>query len=156
LKPRVALVAAALVLVAGSAAAHDYAVGALRIEHPVAPPTPPGARTGAAYFTLVNGGRDSDRLLRATSPAAAAVELHSMSMDGNVMRMRALAALDVPAGTTVALGSGGYHLMLVGLKQPLVAGERIPLTLTFEKAGPVEVSAWVEMPKAGAADAHKH
>ena len=146
-------------LASGIAAAHDYTLGVLRIEHPSARPTPPGARTGAAYFTIVNAGKNADRLVRAVSPVADAVELHSMAMDGNVMRMRAIAALDVPAGSSVTLGSGGQHVMLVGLKRPLVAGERIPLTLTFEKAGTVDVSAWVEAAPAGdgkGEPAHSH
>lgn len=128
---------------------HEYQAGALHIDHPHARPTPPGGRTGAAYFSVSNKGSSQDRLLRASSPRAAAVELHSMSMDGNVMRMRSVPAVALPAGATVKLEPGGLHAMLTGLKQPLKAGERFPMTLVFEKSGSVTVEIAVE--EAGAA-----
>lgn len=141
-------------LAASPALAHDYAVGPLKIEHPYARPTPPGARTGAAYFTVRNEGKAPDRLVKVASPAAQSVELHSMTMDGNLMKMRAVKALEIPAGKSVTLGTGGYHVMLVGLARPLAVGDQVPLTLTFEKAGPVQVFAYVEA--AGAQTDHKH
>lgn len=124
--------------------AHEYHAGALYIDHPHARPTPPGGRAGAAYFSVANKGGLQDRLLRASSPRAATVELHSMNMDGNVMRMRPVPAVAVPAGATVKLEPGGLHVMLTGLKQPLKTGERFPLTLVFEKAGSVTVEIVVE------------
>ena len=72
------------------------------------------------------------RLVAASSPIAATVEIHEMRMEGDVMRMRAVAAVDLPAGSTVSLKPGGYHVMLMGLKRALVAGENVPLTLTLE------------------------
>jgi periplasmic copper chaperone A len=151
---------AAFVIDAVPALAHDYALGNLRIEHPYARPTPPGARTGGAYFTIRNIGKDADRLLRVSSPVAQTVELHSMTMDGTLMKMRAVSALDIPPGSTVILGTGGYHVMLTGLRQPLAVGDKVPLTLTFEKAGGLDVSAYVEAPKPGAdldaSAAHRH
>jgi copper(I)-binding protein len=146
----------ALVIDAAPALAHDYALANLRIEHPYARPTPPGARTGGAYFTIQNAGNAADRLLRVASPVAQSVELHSMTMDGNLMKMRAVPALDVPAGATITLGSGSYHVMLVNLVQPLTVGSNVPLTLTFERAGSIDVSAPVEAAKAGAEIAHRH
>ncbi len=134
----------AVAAAAAPALARDYTLGNLRIEHPYALPTPPGARTGGAYFTIENVGKAGDRLIRVSSPAALTVELHSMTMDGNLMKMRAIPALDIPAGSKVTLGTGGYHVMMTGLRQPLVAGNKLPLTLTFEKAGTIEVSAQVE------------
>jgi periplasmic copper chaperone A len=150
------LAALALALAAGAALAHDYTVGHLSIAHPYARPTPPGARTGGAYFTVRNNGTQPDRLVRVASPAAQSVELHSMTMDGNLMKMRAVPALDIPAGVTVTLGSGGYHVMLVNLAHPLTVGSNVPLTLTFERAGSIDVSAPVEAPKADAEMAHRH
>jgi hypothetical protein len=148
-KSRLVAALAAFVL-AAPAAAHDYMLGSLRIGHPYARPTPPGARTGGAYFTLENTGRDADRLVRVASPAAGSAELHSMTMDGNVMRMRAVAALDVPAGRKVTLGTdSGYHVMLLDLKHPLAPGDKVPLTLTFERAGTIDVEAGVEAASAG-------
>jgi len=139
-----AISATAAFVVADIAHAQSYAVKDLRIEHPYARPTPPGARTGGAYFAIDNRGAQADRLLRVTTSVAGSAEIHSMSMDGNVMKMRAVAALDVPAHATTALKPNGYHLMLLDLKRPLTAGETVPLKLTFEKAGVVEVQARVE------------
>ena len=135
------------------AAAHEYDVGVLHIGHPYARTTPPGATSGAAYFSVESKGA-ADKLLRATTPRAGAAELHSMSMDGNIMRMRAVPNLAVPAGGMVKLEPSGYHLMLTGLKQPLKAGDRFPLTLYFEKAGPVTVDILVQDATAATADAH--
>jgi copper(I)-binding protein len=100
--------------------------------------TAQGASTGAVYLTLKNGG-PADRLVAASAPVAERVELHSMAMEGGVMRMRALSVIEVPAQGTVELKPGGLHLMLVGLKQPLREGERYELTLKFEKTGIVRV-----------------
>jgi copper(I)-binding protein len=133
-----------LVAVTGVAGAHDYALKDLLIGHPSARPTPPGARVGGAYFTVENRGRAGDRLVRVESAVAGAAELHSMAMEGNLMKMRPLAALDVPAGAKVVLAPGGYNVMLVDLKRPLVAGQAFPIRLTFERAGTIEVSAQVE------------
>jgi len=137
---------AALAFAATAALAHDYVIGNLRIDHPAARPTPPGARTASAYFTIQNTGKAADRLIRIASPAAASIELHSMTMDGNLMKMRAVAGIDIPAGGKVTLASGGYHVMLVDLARPLAIGDKVPLTLTFEKAGSIDVSIWVEAP----------
>ncbi len=104
--------------------------------------TVPGQDMGGAFLRIV-GGSAPDRLLGASSPLAMAVELHSMRMEGDVMRMRAVEFIDVPAGQTVALSPGGFHLMLMGLDAPLTVGMRLPLVLRFEKAGEVPVQAEV-------------
>jgi copper(I)-binding protein len=142
------------VLFAGGATAHDYTLQNLRIDHPFARATPPGAQSGGVYLTIENRGTSKDRHVRVASPAAASVELHSMTMDGNVMRMRAIAGLDIAPGATVMLGSAGYHVMLVGLVRPLVVGNRIPVTLTFEKAGAIDVTAFVEAMTPGGSATH--
>jgi len=133
-----------LLALAGAALADDYALKDLRIEHAYARPTPPGARTGAVYFTVRNVGSAGDRLIAATSDAARAIELHRMTMDGNLMKMRAVRAIDIPAGASVALAADGYHAMLVDLVRPLRVGDRVPLTLVFEKSGRLDVVANVE------------
>lgn len=138
---------AMLMLIALPAHATDYTLRNLRIGHPYALATPPGARSGGVYLTIENLGTESDRLVRVASPAASSAELHSMTMDGNVMRMRPIARLDIAPRATVTLGSGGYHVMLAGLARPWSVGDSIPITLTFEKAGSVEVSAPVESTK---------
>lgn len=142
--------------------AHDFKAGALRIDHPYATPSRPGLNTGAVYFRGIrNSGPVSDRLLSARTPAAASVEIHRMQMlQGDVMQMRAVPALEIPAGATVDLKHGmpdGYHLMLIGLKAPLKDGDRFPITLNFEKAGTHEVKVWVQTPRSrSSASDHKH
>lgn len=150
--PLCALLVAAAV---GSAAAlaHDYKLGAIAIGHPFTRVTSAGQAVGGGFLKLNNGGA-ADKLVSATTPAATTVELHTMRMEGDVMRMRQLDAIELPAGQTVELKPGGLHLMLMGLKAPLKAGDMVPLTLKFEKAGEVTVQLKVEA--AGAAPEHKH
>ena len=132
-------------LAAQPAQAHGFRLGAIAIGHPWARATAPGQPIGGGYLTLDNQGPAGDRLLGASAASVAeSVELHTMAMDGDVMRMRALDAIDLPVGRSVALKPGGTHLMLVGLKAPLKAGEKFPLKLRFEKAGEVEVVVNVE------------
>ena len=128
---------------AATAFAHDYKVGALTIDHPYARPTSAVQPIGGGYLKVVNTGA-ADRLLAASSPVATSVEMHSMAMQGDVMRMRELTAIDLPAGKTVELKPGGLHLMLIGLKAPLVAGQSFALKLKFEKAGAITVDVKVE------------
>lgn len=111
---------------------------AAAIESPWVRPTAPGAKVGGAFMTLV-GGAEADRVVSGSSPAAAVVELHTHVMEGGVAKMRAVPAIDVPAGGRIELKPGGLHLMLINLKAPLKAGETIPLKLRFEKAGEIEV-----------------
>ncbi len=140
----VCILAAFALLACVAATAHSVSSGALTIGHPFARETPPGARTGGAYFTVANAGKDADRLVAVSSPVAATASLHTMSMEGTMMKMRAVASLPVPAGGTLTLAPGGYHVMLEDLAKPLVKGDKIPLRLTFEKAGPVDVVVNVE------------
>ena len=130
----------ALILMALPAAAHDYKLGALEIGHPWARATPPTAPTGGGYLSVKNTGTEPDRLISVSSPVAQTVQVHEMKMEGNVMRMRELEGpLEIKPGETVALAPGGFHLMMMGLKAPLKQGERVPLTLVFEKAGKIDV-----------------
>lgn len=102
--------------------------------------TPPGAQTGAVYFTLTSPV--GDRLVGASSPASRKAEVHEMRMEGAVMRMRELAdGLDLPAGRQVVLAPGGYHLMLFDLAGPLKQGQRVHVRLTFQKSPPIEIDA---------------
>lgn len=140
--------------------AHAYDLGDLHIGHPYTRVTPPGVKTAGAYLSIDNKGKAADRLLKAASPVAGSVALHNMSMDGNVMRMRAVPSVAVAAGTTVSFAPGGLHIMLEDLKQPLKKGDKFPLTLYFEKAGQVKVDILVQdnatpATKAGAND-HEH
>lgn len=105
---------------------------------------PSTGKTGAAYMALRNEGAGDDRLVGAASPVAETAEIHDMTMDGTIMRMRKLDGLDVAAGAEIAIAPGGLHIMLIGLKAPLVEGETFLLTLTFAKAGDIEVTAMVQ------------
>ena len=95
------------------------------------------AGAGAVYVTIENKGSEADWLVGAISPAAANVELHESFMDGDVMKMRPIAALEIPAGGTVELKPGGYHIMLVELAEPLAPGSHISTILEFEKSGEI-------------------
>ncbi len=139
-----------------AAGAPEFVQKDMYVGHPYAKATPPGARTGGAYFMLENRGTQSDRLIGVASPVAAAAEMHSMAMDGNVMRMRAVREIEIPAGAKVALKPGGFHVMLLDLKQPLVAGGKVPLKLTFARAGTVEVTVDVEPMMPVGDTAHPH
>lgn len=132
------------------------AQGSVSIDGAFARPTIGQQRTSAAYMTIKSPA-GADRLLRVTSPVAAKVELHNHIKDGDVMRMREVSAIDVPAGGAATLAPGGLHIMLLELKQPLKAGESVPLTLEFEKAGKVDVAAPVQAAAPGGAmPGHKH
>ena len=144
--------AALFALLAIPALALDYKLGAIEINHPWTRATPPTAQAGGGFLVLTNAGTTPDRLIAVKSPAADKVEIHEMKMDGNVMRMRALeGGLEIPAGATVTLAPSGYHLMMIGLTAPLKDDTKVPLTLTFEKAGSVDVELSVgpmgSMPK---------
>ncbi|KAF3997335.1 copper chaperone PCu(A)C [Glaciimonas immobilis] len=128
-----------------SASAHDYTIGALKIDHPTARATVPGQPSGGAYLSIENTGKVADKLTKATSPWAKSVEIHSMTMDGNVMKMREVGDVELPPMATVAMApGGGFHIMLMGLTKPLKVGDRFPMTLQFQKAGKIDVLVSVE------------
>jgi hypothetical protein len=119
---------------------HEVAAG-IEIVNPWAAPTPGGVDVSAGYLIVRNGGAEADTLNAVSSPRAASVEIHEMSMDGAIMRMRAVeGGLAIPAHGEVTLEPGGYHLMFMGVTQPFAEGEEIPVTLTFEHAGVIEVT----------------
>ena len=137
------LIAVALSFLAAGVPAHEYKVGNISIGHPYARPTAPAQPTGGGYLTLTSKG-SADRLVSASTTFAEAVQLHSMRMEGDVMRMREVPSIELPADTMVELKPGGLHLMFVGLKAPLKVGQSYPLKLKFEKAGEVTVEVHVE------------
>ncbi|MBP0600088.1 copper chaperone PCu(A)C [Herbaspirillum sp. LeCh32-8] len=145
--------AAALLAAAPLSQAHEYKLGQLEIGHPYARATVPGQPAGGAYFSVENKGSAPDRLVAMSSPVAKSTELHTMAMEGNLMKMREVdGGLEVKPGQKIAMQPGnGYHVMLMGLSKPLKAGDKVPLTLTFEKAGKVDVTVNVEDAAAGAA-----
>jgi hypothetical protein len=143
---RFPLVAAALcgVLFFSPAFAHDFTVGSLKIAHPWSRATPKGASVGGGYLTITNTGSAPDRLIGGSSDAGQ-FELHSMTMENGVMKMRPVTGgIEIKPGETVKLSPGGYHVMFVGLKKPLEKGQHVDATLEFAKAGKVKVFFLVE------------
>lgn len=139
------------------AAAHDITKGDLVISAPWSRATPAGASVGAGYLVITNKGLSADRLLSFKTDLAGQPEVHEMSNEGGVMKMRPLAkGLAIPAGASVKLEPGGYHLMLLQLKKPLTAGQRYKATLVFEKAGAVEVEFEVRAMGEGQKKGHGH
>ncbi len=154
---RAALSAAAILAMTQMSMAHEFKLGDLEIKHPWSRPTVPGAKVAAGYIVVKNNGTTPDRLIGATGAIAGKGEIHEMKVDGNgVMTMRQLAdGVEIPAGGEVALAPGGLHIMFMQLNAPAVEGEKFKGSLTFEKAGTVDVEFAVEKPKAGeAADPH--
>jgi copper(I)-binding protein len=155
-----AALAVALAGFAAAAAAHGGQAGDIAIGHPFATPSVPGAKNGAAYFArLENKGGQPDRLLRASTPAAERVELHTMNVDAQgIMRMREVDAIVVAPKATLQMRPGqGAHLMLIGLREPLREGASFPMTLEFERGGRAEVKVVVQQPKqSDAAGSHSH
>lgn len=123
-----------------SVSAHDYKLGALKIEHPWTRATPPGAKVGGGFLTIENSGSQPDRLLGGTTAVAGQVQVHEMSVVDGVMRMRQLAGgLEIPGNGRIELKPGSFHLMLMDLRRPLKQGERVPITLRFERSGSIEI-----------------
>ena len=115
-------------------------VGAIEIHDPWARASLGQTGTSAVYMTLETSGQQSDRLIAAASRAAAGAALHTHVMEGGVARMRPAAAIEVAPGAPTVLAPGGLHIMLTGLRHKLVEGETLPLRLTFERAGTIELS----------------
>jgi copper(I)-binding protein len=150
------LLPALALLAAAAAGAADVDFKGIRIGHPFATPTPAGAPTAAVYLSLENRTRSGDRLLSASTPRAKRVELHTMSMAGDVMRMREVDALEIKPGEKLDMRPGsGFHVMLVDLDAPLKAGDKFAMTLRFEKSGPAKIEVSVEQPQA-AGPGHRH
>lgn len=155
---RCLLVAAAIAVapLTASAQSDSVKVGGVRIENPFARPSAGTAGAGAAYMTI-RGGAAGDKLIAASAVAVAGkAELHDHIHEGNVMRMRKVEAIDVPAQGTVELKPGGLHVMLMSLKKPLKTGDGFDLVLTFEKAGAVTVKVPVLTMGAGMNQGMRH
>ena len=120
------------------ATAADWTLGALTVSDPFARATAGRATAGGGFLTITNSGEE-DRLIAAHSDVAGKTELHTHIMDGDVMKMRQVEAIDVPEKGKVEMKPGGFHVMFMQLKEPLKEGEVFPLELTFEKAGSVTI-----------------
>lgn len=129
---------------AGTAFAHGYKAGLIEIEHPWSRATIAAVPHGVVYFVLRNPGKEGDRLVSVSSPVAAKSTLHASVQEGGVVRMVHVDAIEIAPESATKLEPGGLHVMLTGLKQPLVKGKAFPLTLVFEGAGPVTVHVDVQ------------
>ncbi len=145
---------------AAPATAQEIKAGDLVITQPWSRATPGGAKVAGGYLTIENKGSAPDRLVGGSAEIAGKLSVHEMAMDNGVMKMRALdKGLAIEPGKTVKLAPGGYHLMLEELKGPLKQGDKVPVTLKFEKAGKVQLSLDIQGVGAqapGAADKGDH
>jgi hypothetical protein len=132
-------------LIAAPARAEEVKAGDLTITQAWSRATPKGAKIGSGYLTIENKGSAPDRLVGISADIAGKVEVHEMAMNNGVMTMRPLdKGLTIDPGKTVKLAPGGYHLMMFDLKSPLKQGDKVPVTLEFEKAGKVQLSLDVQ------------
>jgi copper(I)-binding protein len=135
------LVVAAALSISSSAMAQEGHAGGIALGTSFARASVPGQSSGVAYLALENRSGKADALVAVTSPLAQNVEMHTMAMQDNVMRMREVSRIELPPGSNVVMHAGeGCHLMLMGLKAPLKAGEKVPLALRFERAGKIQTS----------------
>ncbi|MBC8130911.1 MAG: copper chaperone PCu(A)C [Rhizobiaceae bacterium] len=140
----------------GLAAAHEFKSGAIIVDHPASRPTPKTAKIGVGYLAITNAGTEADRLVGGSSEASDRFELHTSEIVDGVARMRPVGGgITIEPGATVALRSGGTHVMLVGLKNPVVAGASFKAELVFENAGAVPVEFKVEPHGATAPISHE-
>ena len=144
---RTSMIVAAIfaAVLAMPAQAEDVTAGGLKISAPWARATPKGASVGGGYMKITNTGTAPDRLVGGSTDISSRFEIHEMSMDNGVMKMRPVAnGIEIKPGQTVEFKPGGYHVMFVGLKGALDQGQHVKATLEFEKAGKVDVDFTVE------------
>jgi periplasmic copper chaperone A len=134
----------AVATVTSGAAAHEVANKGVMVAHPWLRATPGGSTIGAAFMEIRTDKGVTDRLISASSPVAGHIEVHTHTMEGDVMKMRKIDAIDLKAGESHVLKPMGEHMMLFDLKQPLKEGDQVKLQLTFEKAGVLEIDGSVE------------
>jgi copper(I)-binding protein len=137
-KVLIAICAVVGLALSGVTLAQSASAGSIKIENAYTRATVPGQKVAGGFMKIENKGA-ADQLLSASSSVASEVQLHEMAMDGNVMKMRQIKDIAVPAGGAVELKPGGLHLMFMNIKAPLAAGETVPVKLKFAKAGEVEV-----------------
>jgi copper(I)-binding protein len=140
MKLSTALFIATALFIGGAACAHDIKAGSLVISEPYLRATAPGAPTAGGYLTVTNHGSETDRLIGGSAGFAEKVEIHEMKMEGDIMKMRRMdGGVEVAPGKSVQLMPGVYHVMFIRLKEQLKDGESRTATLTFEKAGAVDI-----------------
>lgn len=140
IRARAALLVAATLITATASLAGDYKAGDLKIGEPWTRVTPPGAAVAGGFMTITNTGKEADRLLGGSATISKRLELHEMTMDGGIMKMRELAkGLEIKPGQTVELKPGSFHVMFMELTTPPAIGTPVKGQLKFEKAGTVDV-----------------
>lgn len=149
-----ALALAAALALPFPSAAHEVTAGALQIIHPMAYETAPSVKVGGGFMVIANEGEEDDALIgvKADFPK---VMIHETIQQDGVARMQHVERIEIPAGETVELAPGGYHVMFMGVSEPLKAGETFPATLVFEKAGEVQVMFHIEE-RTGKTSGHSH
>jgi copper(I)-binding protein len=149
---RILATLAVLALSTSAVFAHEFTLGTLEIHHPASKATLPGQPVGGGFMTIVNKGAEADRLVSITAPDVSDdVQLHEMAIENDIMKMRQLPdGIDIPAGATVELKSGGLHVMFMRIKHPFKEGETFKGTLNFEKAGTIDVDFTIGSAKPGA------
>lgn len=155
--PRRMVFALSLALVGVTTSAQEARIKDIRVTQPMATSTVSGQPAAGAYITIENLGKESDRLLKVSSPVAERVEIHVMKMENDIMRMREIGPVEIKAGQKIQMGASHpdrLHLMLMQIRQPLKEGEKFPLTLEFEKAGRLDVT--VSVSKDARSGGHKH
>ena len=152
------LLAASCIFSGACATAAEAGPAPVKVENPWLRASVPGQKASGGFMVLT--AQRPLQLVGVESPAAAVAEVHEMKMEGDVMRMRAIDHLDLPQGVAVALKPGGYHLMLMNLKQPLAAGQHVPVTLSVQDAqgakSTLSIQAPVMLAPAGGASAPAH
>jgi len=153
----IAISLVAVFTVSYAASALDYKVGGLEIDSPWSRAVPKGAKVAAGYMTIKNMGTETDRLVGGSTPVAGRFEIHEMSMDKGVMKMRPLSSgVEIKPGATVELKPSSFHIMMMDLKEPIERGRPFKASLMFEKAGAVDVEFAVEAVGASAAATQEH
>lgn len=153
---RVSATFLALALSATLALAHGYKLGNLEIKHPWAKATVTGQPVAGGFMKITNNGTEPDRLLKITSGVSDMIQVHEMKVEDGVMKMGEIpGGLEIAPGATVELKPGALHVMFMGIKAPFEEGETVKATLTFEKAGTIDVEFKVDAAKPGD-DAHKN
>lgn len=138
------MIALALLAMNSAASSHEYKAGDLTIQHPWSRATPPGAKVGGGYLTIINNGNSADRLVGGSAEISTRFEIHDMAVEDGIMKMRPAGPIEIAPGATLSLAPGGKHIMMVGLTQTPKEGDTIAGTLVFEKAGTVNVEFKVE------------
>lgn len=142
----------------GCEAGKAFSAGDISVSGAFTRATLPGAKSAGGFMTIVNAGAEADRLVGASTKTAKTTQIHEMKMEGDMMKMRALPeGVEIPAGGTVELAPGGYHVMMMGLVQPLAENACVEVILTFEKAGDLPVMLNIGAPDAKVApEGHAH